>query len=324
MPRPIEFPEWADGGSATIVEPSAAKKLLGWIVEKPPFEFFNWWMNLAYLWFVYLDGMATSNQNAITAETTRAEAAEGTNSTNISNHIAATAAHGATGAVAGTGNSQTFTGVNEFDQYTLIKSLLASGVPTPAAGKIAIFLDSADGQYKKKDSTGAVTRFGSGGGSSYLDLFAPDDGTGAIETRVGFHKALTFAVGQAQKVVGLVKVPSSYVAGSQITMKLDGFTLSTTGASTKTLAFTASLVRDGVDPIGTTTNQNTGSISFIPQASGNVITTQTINLSDSTGKINAVAVSPGDEIEIILQESGSLGTEDFSIRQRIMEVSFGS
>lgn len=313
MPRPSEYPEWADGGSATIVEPSAAKKLLGWIVEKPPFEFFNWWMNLVYLWVVFIDTQQQADETNIS-----------TNATNIANHIAATAAHGATGAVVGTGNNQTFTGVNEFDQYTLIKSIAATGVPTPAAGKIAIFMDSADGQYKKKDSTGAVSRFGSGGGSSYLDLFAPDDGTGAIETRVGYQKALTFGVGQAQKVVGVVKVPSSYVAGSQITMKLDGFTLDTTGTNLKSLSYQASLVRDGTDPIGYTGNQFNGSINFVPQASGNVITTQTVQLTDSTGKINAVSVSPGDEIEILLQESGSLGTQDFSIRQRIMEVSFGS
>jgi hypothetical protein len=42
---PIANP-WAGGGSANLVEPSSAKKDLGWLgAEKPPHEYFNWLMN---------------------------------------------------------------------------------------------------------------------------------------------------------------------------------------------------------------------------------------------------------------------------------------
>lgn len=82
MPRPSLFPEWASGGSGSV-EPSSAKKLLGWIVEKPPYQFFNWWMNLVYLWLVQLASESTANAAAIAAETIRATAAETTSSNRI-------------------------------------------------------------------------------------------------------------------------------------------------------------------------------------------------------------------------------------------------
>lgn len=56
MARPTKYPEWADGGSALLTEPTSAKKLLGWLKsEKPLGQFFNWWMNLVFQWIVYND-----------------------------------------------------------------------------------------------------------------------------------------------------------------------------------------------------------------------------------------------------------------------------
>lgn len=52
--KPSKYPEWASGGTG-ITEPGAPKKILGWIVEKPPFQFFNWLFNLIYLWIQWLD-----------------------------------------------------------------------------------------------------------------------------------------------------------------------------------------------------------------------------------------------------------------------------
>ena len=40
--KPIK-PKWADGAASYTIEPSAAKKLLGWLAsEKPPFQWMNW------------------------------------------------------------------------------------------------------------------------------------------------------------------------------------------------------------------------------------------------------------------------------------------
>jgi hypothetical protein len=58
--KPTTVPNWADTG--TKVEPSSGKKATGWeYEEKPPFEYFNWWMNLIGLWCAYLDDLGSSD-----------------------------------------------------------------------------------------------------------------------------------------------------------------------------------------------------------------------------------------------------------------------
>lgn len=54
--RPSALPVWATGG--TITTPSGPKQALGWVVEKPPLSFFNWFQNLVYQWLGYLDERA--------------------------------------------------------------------------------------------------------------------------------------------------------------------------------------------------------------------------------------------------------------------------
>lgn len=56
MAKPSSLPRWATDGAAAITEPSSGKKDIGWEVsEKPPAAFFNWLLNLIYLWLAYLD-----------------------------------------------------------------------------------------------------------------------------------------------------------------------------------------------------------------------------------------------------------------------------
>lgn len=56
MAKPADTMEWASDGAAQITEPLEAKKDIGWVVgEKPPAQYFNWWMNNAYLWQAYFD-----------------------------------------------------------------------------------------------------------------------------------------------------------------------------------------------------------------------------------------------------------------------------
>ena len=51
--KPTDLPQWADDGAAQITVPSAGKRTLGWIREKPPFQFFNWFWNLVYQWIAW-------------------------------------------------------------------------------------------------------------------------------------------------------------------------------------------------------------------------------------------------------------------------------
>lgn len=53
--KPSDLPVWASTPNpGKLVVPSSSKQLLGWVDEKPPLQWFNWWMNLVYQWVKYL------------------------------------------------------------------------------------------------------------------------------------------------------------------------------------------------------------------------------------------------------------------------------
>jgi hypothetical protein len=58
--KPTSTPRWANVGG-DIVEPNAGKKDIGWAAgERPPAQYKNWLLNLAWQWFEYLsDGVFT-------------------------------------------------------------------------------------------------------------------------------------------------------------------------------------------------------------------------------------------------------------------------
>lgn len=87
--KPTSLPQWADDSSAAREEPSPAKKGKGWeFAEKPPHEWFNWWMNNVYLWVGYVSqmdaadlpathgGATTTTQAALTDLATRLGSAQ--------------------------------------------------------------------------------------------------------------------------------------------------------------------------------------------------------------------------------------------------------
>src|SRR5260221_10162312 len=60
MAKPSSLPRWADSGGA-ITEPSSGKKDVGWVAEKPPYQYFNWLLNLIYTWLLWLDRITSAD-----------------------------------------------------------------------------------------------------------------------------------------------------------------------------------------------------------------------------------------------------------------------
>lgn len=59
MSQPSKLPEW-NSGVANQTEPSAPKKVLGWVVnEAAASSYFNWILYTIYLWCVYLKNLAS-------------------------------------------------------------------------------------------------------------------------------------------------------------------------------------------------------------------------------------------------------------------------
>ena len=64
LPKPSTNIDWTDGAPSKVVEPSAAKKLLGWVaLERPPFEYMNFLFFNTDEWIKYLESITDETAN---------------------------------------------------------------------------------------------------------------------------------------------------------------------------------------------------------------------------------------------------------------------
>ena len=115
-----------------------------------------------------------------------------------------------------------------------------------------------------------------------------------------------------QKLYALLKVPNSYAQG-QINLRLDVYSGDSSG--TNKVKTVATLIRQGVDTMSSTTNQRT-STSTVTLSGGTVNIPQAVtqDLTSTSGQINGVNVSAGDYILIELsRDSSDTATGDMKI-----------
>ncbi len=75
LSKPAEKPEWATDGAADVLTPAPSKQVLGWISEKPPYQWFNWLAKFTYLWINYFENVTDrvgSEFDAVVGSTTAA------------------------------------------------------------------------------------------------------------------------------------------------------------------------------------------------------------------------------------------------------------
>lgn len=157
---------------------------------------------------------------------------------------------------------------------------------------------------------------GGGGGSGILWVQDTDAPVSLIENN---QELFVFGDGLSQYLYALLKVPASYVAGTQIKMYLPWYASSST--NTILMQSLSTLVRSGVDAISTTTNQRTSTNAAV----ANIVDTPqiaTLDITDSSGQINSVAVSANDLIKVRLQRGTGSNTNDAKIPVYGTEVSF--
>jgi hypothetical protein len=155
---------------------------------------------------------------------------------------------------------------------------------TPVAG-LEIF-NSTTGT--KQIYTTAWTDVGSGGGGSAV--FWLEDGATAIPAVDSSNRVYQFTAAFSQTVFALVRVPTSYLAGSQVRLRLTAYSADTSG--TYLMQTVSTLIRTGTDLISSTTNQRTSTNAAITATGGNANRPQAIvfDLTSATGQINAVSV----------------------------------
>ena len=170
----------------------------------------------------------------------------------------------------------------------------------------------------------AITPVGSGGGGGGGGANWVGGAPAPVEDEEFNEKIWKFAQGATQSLVLYAKVPQGYVAGRQIVSKLGVYSPSISNEFSMQVVTT--LLRKNVDAITSTTNQNTSNSGDLTNTVANQYREISIDLSNATGQINGVSVSPGDLLKLELTRIAPGGTEDTAdvrFAPSATEVKFG-
>lgn len=188
------------------------------------------------------------------------------------------------------------------------------------------FAVGTDGKFLQADSSQSTglnwaTPAGGGGGGGALEWFEGSNSpaSGALGSLVVYE----FGAGLSQVLNGAIKVPSTYVAGNPINVR--ALALSQDGSTaTFLLQSVATLIRQGTDAYSSTTNQRTSTNAALNTGSALVGVPQelTFDLSDGSGQINGVAISPGDLIIVELTRGTDTSTQDAAFIRGSEEVDY--
>lgn len=157
-----------------------------------------------------------------------------------------------------------------------------------------------------------------GGGSGAQWQENPGDAPVTAEENGGL--VYLFESGSTSKLNLFLKVPEGYVAGRQITAKIGHY--SPSSSNTQLLKAQATLVRDGTDAFDSTTNQRTTTNTALTNTVAKQLRMTTLDLTDSSGQINGVAVTPGDMIKVALYRDTDSDTDDIRFVPSLTEVRF--
>lgn len=160
---------------------------------------------------------------------------------------------------------------------------------------------------------------GGGGGGSLQWL---EDGGSPIQNTDSHILVYKYQAGTTQNLYATIKIPSTYTAGNQITLRLLAYSPDSSG--TLQMRTQSTLIRAGVDSILSTANQRTSTNAVITLSAGTVNIPQaiTFDLTSSSGQINSIGVSAGDLIKIDLYRATDTSINDVSIPVYGAEVKF--
>lgn len=164
--------------------------------------------------------------------------------------------------------------------------------PTGVNGIMRYNSDLNQFEGYKNGNWGSIGGGGGGAGFSWRKLA----GTAPTETEENGEIVNLFGAGLAQELYTSIKVPASYSAGTQVLVYVSGYSPSTSN----TILFKAqsTLIKKATDAFSSTTNQRTTTNSALTNTVASQLREFALDVTDSTGKINGVAVSAGDVIKV--------------------------
>lgn len=181
---------------------------------------------------------------------------------------------------------------------------------TYGASDVARLAVGTNGSFLQADS-GETT------GLKYTALALPAsswnvESGGPVEDFENNLKVYLFEDALTQKIAAVFRVPSFYIAGSQINLRMLGY--SATGSLTNKLTATTTLLEPGSSAATSTTNQHTSTNSAVTNTVANQIESHVMDLTDGSGEINSVAVAAGDLLLIEVERDTATDTDTATMR----------
>lgn len=196
------------------------------------------------------------------------------------------------------------------DRFKLPSSASVQILPDSS---LEVFYDVTDTRWKVKSGAGT-------GGAGGAPIFWDESANAPEKTIENSRLTHVFGAGLAQELFTDFKVPASFTGGRQLKLVIKAYNADTSGNIL--LRAQSTLVRKENDDVGSTTNQRTTTNSAITMSASNDQEDQQIelDLTDSTGNINSVAVAAGDSIAVRLYRDTDTATSDVKLLTKQCEV----
>ena len=177
----------------------------------------------------------------------------------------------------------------------------------PAAGNAGRIIFVTDLLTFLGDNGTGFVPLGGGGGGGALQWI--EDAVAPVPDIENNSQVYKYTAADTQYLYTFIRVPTSYVAGRPIKMKMLFYSPDTTG--NVLLQTQATLIEPGVSAVDTTTNQRTSTNSAVSlSGTANRVEAAEFDLTDTSGAINSVAVAAGDIIKVRLTRGTDTATSD--------------
>ncbi len=187
------------------------------------------------------------------------------------------------------------------------ENLTFATLPSPSGSKTgrAVWATDTKALYVDDGGTSMIRVGGGGGGGS---LAWVEDANAPLAIVENSDRVYVFEDALAQYLYALIRVPSSYVAGSPINLRVGFYSAITSG--TALIEGLATLLRTGTDAMTATTNQRTTTNAAVTLSGGTASIPQAVvlDVTSSIGQINSVAVAAGDFIRVRLTRNTTTDT----------------
>lgn len=177
----------------------------------------------------------------------------------------------------------------------------------------SLLIHSTTGNIYRKLDAGSSTNWVLLGGNGASQVQWDELANAPIPTVENNVLVFKFENALAQELYTTLVVPDWYQTGRQIKLNVLAYSAGTSGNIL--LRTQSTLIRSETDDVASTTNQRTATNSAINMSSSNDSELQKISfdLTDSSGAVNSVAVSPQDLLIVRLYRDTDTDTSDISL-----------